>query len=351
MTAAALAAGLLLLALLLVDVVQTVFVPRGGPGPVTRRAHQGAWAVWRVVALRLGGRRLLALGGPLLLPLTVLLWSTLLVVGFALLYLPGTDRLVYQDDAPIAAPLAALYLSGLSATTLGVGDVHPGDALLRLSTTVQAGCGFALFSVSIAYVLAVYGALRRSTALAVHLSHFLDSGMQESLEDEVAALLGDAVRNGEQQQVLAWVADVTRSLLDVAQEQEHYPLIEYFHAADDDRALPLALPRLLVLLTCCRALLDPQHHRALSDSLVVRTADRTARWYLEEHLFRLRLSAGDLRGPAQRRATHERLREALGRRGVALRPAADSWPAYDARQSVEDSAEAALRRHFGYPPL
>ena len=83
-------AGAAVLLLLLVDVVQTVFVPRGDAGPVTRRVHRAVWATGRHAARspRLLRRRLLGLVGPLLLPLTVLLWALELVVGFALVYLP-----------------------------------------------------------------------------------------------------------------------------------------------------------------------------------------------------------------------------------------------------------------------
>jgi hypothetical protein len=144
--------GFAVLVLLLVDVVQTVFVPRGDAGPLTRRVHRAVWGAARR-GVRRGPRRrqVLALVGPVLLPLTVLLWAVELVVGFALVYLPLSERFVVPEEGGTPSPAAlALYVSGYSATTLGVGDVSAGDTLVRMLIVVEAACGFAVFSVGIA---------------------------------------------------------------------------------------------------------------------------------------------------------------------------------------------------------
>jgi hypothetical protein len=169
------AAGALLLAALLVDVFGTVFVPRGHAGIVSRRVYRWTWRLW----LRASGiagrqrRRLLALGGPLLLPLTLVLWMVELVIGFALIYLPWSSQLVLPSGEAASGWVPSLYVSAYAATTLGVGDIFPGTAALRLLAVTEAALGFALFTVSITYLLSVYSAVRQATSLALEISRFM----------------------------------------------------------------------------------------------------------------------------------------------------------------------------------
>ncbi len=161
-------AGLVLLGVLVVDVFGTVFVPRGGPGFVTSRLYRITGAGWKRAAARAGRhrRRVLAPGGPVLLPLTVAVWVAELVAGFALVYLPVAEQFSVPQPQAALSWVSALDVSAYSATTFGVGDVYATTTSLRLLITLEAGLGFALFSISITYALSVYGALLRATALA-----------------------------------------------------------------------------------------------------------------------------------------------------------------------------------------
>jgi hypothetical protein len=345
----ALLLGSLLLVVLVVDVLLTVFVPRGGPGAVTSSAYRLAWSLWRRAAGRVPARRrrrFLSLGGPALLPLTVLLWAGELVLGFALLYLPFSDRLVYPDgERPLDAFSGALYLSGYSATTLGVGDVHPDDALVRLLTTAQAGLGFALFSVSIAYLLSVYGALQRSKELALEVSQYL--GLAEGA-DSVDALV-QTVSEEHEDELAAWLSQVTSRLISATEAQEQYPLVQYFHVPEDRRALTLTLPVLLELLTVCRSLLDPVRFPRLAEGRSTGFSMRTLSWYLDRHADRVRSSrSAHAPGDPQRRARHDRARRRLAAAGMGLRSPDDSWERYRTLHAEWDGDDVVLRQHYGY---
>lgn len=251
------AAGTVLLAVLLSDVFGTVFVPRGGPGHLTERVYRSAWWLWRRLAraapprLR---RRVLALGGPLLLPLTVALWAGELVAAFSLVYLPLVDTLALSQPAEGPATwVTALYYSGYSATTLGVGDVMATTTPLRLLGVLEAALGFSLFSVAVTYLLSVYGALTRTTSLARGIARFVrraDGG-------DAVDLLVRVHDTGTQDQLTRWLSQTSFDLQRVIQGQAQYPLLHYFHMLDDESALPLTLPDLLETVTLARAVLDP----------------------------------------------------------------------------------------------
>ena len=340
-------AGALLLALLVVDVFWTVFVPRGRPGPVTRRVYRGIWWAWRRVCRRVAGdrrRRLLGLGGPLLMPLTIVVWSLELVVGFALVYLPLLDDVGASGGDAVARPVAALYLSGYSATTLGVGDVFAQSTVVRLLSVVEAGCGFALFSVSVTYLLSVYAALQRSTALAVEVSRYLHTRSDDGLDVLVAL-----ARDGREDELAAWFAGVSSRLVETDQARAQYPLLEYFHVPQDDRALPVALAELLEVLTVASTVLDPAAFPALAEGQSTRFALASAAAHLRERAD----SVGGVRGEGgvtgQTRArAYAEARARLSDAGCPLRPDTDARERYAELRSQWDSASRAVLVHFGY---
>ena len=132
-------AGLLLLGLLTVGVSGAVFVPRDGAGVLASRLYRIVWAGWSWAADRSGRhrQRVLGLAGPVLLPLTVLLWVLILVSAFAPVYLPSAAQLSAPAGGPAASrPVAALYVSAYAATTLGVGNIHAMTPTLRLLITL-----------------------------------------------------------------------------------------------------------------------------------------------------------------------------------------------------------------------
>ena len=338
-------AGAAVLGLLLVDVVQTVFVPRGDAGPVTRRVHRAVWATARRVAGHGPRRRtLLGLVGPVLLPLTVLLWAVELVLGFALVYFPLSERFVVPDDSGTPGPAAlALYVSGYSATTLGVGDISAGDTLVRLLIVLEAACGFAVFSVGIAYAMSVFSGLALSTALAHEISTYLDT-------DELAVLAA-ATRGGvaAEQEPVTWLAGIAGRLAQVAQSQEQYALLAYFHVPDDARALPVAAARLLELLTVARSLVDPASAPQLTAGPTVCFASRTA----VAHVRNRAQSLGGDPAPAgqvrqERARACARALAGLRAAGVPVRADGHAEQAYDQLRAEWDAASSVLLRHFGY---
>lgn len=206
------------------------------------------------------------------LPATVVLWALELVLAFALIYLPWRADFAFPQPGGGSGLLASFYVSAYSATTLGVGDVYAEHGLLRLLTVVEAAFGFALFTVAITYLLSVYNALRRATALALNISQFVGLQAGEDAVDVVAR----AVASGGEEELTSWLAQTTSALGETAQAAAQYPLVEYFHVPDNERALPLALGDLLALLAICRAVLDPREFPRLVHGSTTVWAYRTA---------------------------------------------------------------------------
>ena len=342
----AVAAGAAVLLALFVDVFTTVFRADGRAGFAAHRLYRSFWWAWVRLAPLAGSRRrsVLALGGPLLMPLTLMMWATALVLGFALIYLPFGDRVQFSSGGQ-ANWATMLYLSGYSASTLGVGDVYFDDPVLRLLTTLEAGWGFALFTVTLGYLISVYNALLSSAAVAVSISTFL--GRRHG--NDALDLLADVTASGREDELMQWIATTTTALTSVTVAQQRYPLVHYFHTTDDHRALPVVLDEYLRLLVLARTVVAPSALPALTGGPTASWAQRVGGEFLATRMTQLGLETDlPMHDDAGRVHSADQERDRLLHAGVPVRSADDARHRYVAMRRPLDDAHVRLLGHFGY---
>lgn len=334
--------GVVLLAVMCLDVYATVFVPTGQPGPVAGRLYHLTWRLWH---RRFGdgsarSRRQLAQLGPLLVPFTVLVWAALLWLGFTLVFLPW-----FPAESGFPGWFTALYVSGYSVTTLGTGDITPSGRWPRALMVLAAASGFVLISVAVTYLLSVYGALARMTALAFEIHRFV--GRDDGLVP--ADVLVTVARADAASELSDWLASTASSLAEVVQADDEFPLLHYFHFPDE-RALPVALSDLLEVVTLCRTVLSPAAFPALTGGLVIAGTERIARSYFTALVRKFEGQPVDgERLMQERRAAFDTAWQTLSLAGVPLRAREEAWARYDWERRTWDEASARLRAGFGYP--
>ncbi|WP_066286713.1 potassium channel family protein [Arthrobacter sp. B6] len=215
-------AGAGLILLMLADVFHTLLYPHGS-GPVGRTIMRGFWLVSK--GLRGSGSTIAA---PLAMAAVIGAWAGLAAIGWALLYLPHLPGgFVYGPGVPQRGDFAeALYISLVSLSTVGFGDVVPADPMLRLAVALQAVTGFGLLTATVSWILQTYPALSRRRALAHQLNLFREAAGPagvSSLDPRHAAGLLEAMAGN--------VASVSIDLLSF---HETY----YFHEAAQRGSLP-----------------------------------------------------------------------------------------------------------------
>jgi len=149
--------GIVLICVVLLDAFETVVLPRRATRRLrlTRLVLRPTWQLWSAPARghwQSGERRetYLSFYGPFALLLLIGVWSTGLIGGFALL-LWGLDAQIVATGGD-AGFGTALYGSGTTFFTLGIGDVLPHTALGRLLVVLEAGIGFASLALIISYI-------------------------------------------------------------------------------------------------------------------------------------------------------------------------------------------------------
>jgi hypothetical protein len=162
-------AGLILLAVILLDAFETIILPRRVTRyyfRFTRVFYRHVWAPWAALARRMRPGKFresfLSYFGPLSLLELFVLWAAALIVAFALLHYAAGSAV--QGDGPSASFATDLYLSGTTFFTLGLGDVTPRSALARFITVVESGTGFGVLAIVIAYLPVLYGAFSQREA-------------------------------------------------------------------------------------------------------------------------------------------------------------------------------------------
>lgn len=231
--------GALVIILGLIEVFHTLLHP-SGRGRLSRLC---VVAVWRM--LRKLGSSGASIAGPLAMVVVIVFWASMQAVGWALLYYPhvpegfsyapGIDPSRYGDGAE------AFYISTVTLTTLGYGDVIAIEPLLRWISPFEALTGFALLTAAVSWFMQIYPALARRRALAVRLSLLQHAGYIDRLEE----LNESAVSNT----LESLVADVVQVRVDLTQTSESY----YFWESNKELSLPVSLPYAVDLAAAARA--------------------------------------------------------------------------------------------------
>lgn len=223
------ATGLILVAAGLREVFHQILHP-GGAGRLTSALFR---AVWRVAG-RLG-EGAMSLAGPLGVAASIATWALLVLVGFALIYWPhvpeGFQYASGIEPGRQGALLDALYVSGVTLATLGLGDIVGEPAGLRFAAVFEALIGFTLLTAGITWVLSIYPALMRRRSLASRIDVMLEG------EGEQARL-----RAGDPPSTLATLLhDLADQIGSARVDFVQYPASYFFRAPSRDLALGPAL--------------------------------------------------------------------------------------------------------------
>lgn len=158
-------AGILLILVVLWEAFETIVLPRRVTRQfrLTRAFYRVTWVYWRSMAGRRRNKKkrdaLMSYYGPLSLLLLLAFWAVAILFGFALIH--------FGDGARFTGSLLpsrfgnALYLSGTTLFTLGLGDITPVTPLGRFVTVAEAGIGFGFLALVIGYLPVLYQAFSR----------------------------------------------------------------------------------------------------------------------------------------------------------------------------------------------
>lgn len=220
------------------DIFDTLFHP-SGKGMLSRALP---WLLWLGVR-RVGGRYPVAreLCGPVTLLTVIASWTILLAVGWALVlwpYLPEGFLFTPElDPSARGSFFDALYLSTVTLTTLGYGDIVPTSGWLRILVPFEALVGFGLLTASLSWVISLYPAFSRHRSLAHEIS----------LVREAESETGIGVKQMDALAAEQMLGNLTSQLVAVQTDLIHFPISYYFRSSSERVELSAVMPCLLRL--------------------------------------------------------------------------------------------------------
>src|ERR1051326_8337793 len=236
-------AGVLLILMVLWETFETIVLPRRVTRQfrLTRMFYRSTWRPWAALAeMRKTKKKrdsLLSYYGPLSLLLLLAFWAITLVFGFGLLHYGLHDRLngaLFPNDFG-----NALYLSGTTLFTLGLGDVVPASPLGRFITVLEGGIGFGFLALVIGYLPVLYQSFSRREVTISLLDARAGSPptaaellRRQSGTHGIEALT-ELLEHWEQ-----WAADLMESHLS-------YPVLAYFRSQHDNQSWIASLTAIL----------------------------------------------------------------------------------------------------------
>jgi hypothetical protein len=229
-------AGAVLILIAVRDVFDVLF-NESGRAVLAHLVTRGVWRTWRAVAKR--RRSAFTLAGPFSVLAVVVTWAVLLIVGWALVFLPHMpEGFAVQSGVNQSKPFVdSLYTSMETLATLGFGDFTPDEPLLRLLAPVEALIGFGLLTASISWLLSIYPVLNRRRSLAYETNLLLDSERE----------LGTSVLELGASSAESIYSELTSRLVGVERDMATFPIAYYFATLDERFSLPATLPALLDL--------------------------------------------------------------------------------------------------------
>jgi hypothetical protein len=347
-----LATGVLLVAVVLYDVFETVVVPRRtdtkwrlAPPVIVL-----LWPLWRRLGLRLypAWRREDFLGtfAPFTIMLVLVIWVVALVAGYGLVF----HALADDFQPPAADYVTASYAAGTALLTIGFGDVVPVGALARVTALLAGASGLAVVALVISLSFNLYASFARREVLVLLLDSragvppsgvmLLETYGEKRIVEQLAPLFG---------RFEAWTAEVLDSHL-------AYPMLPFFRSSHDGQSWTTALGAVLDAATLLiTAVEEPEGEK--SDEL---RAGRVAAAMMYEigchalvDLTQVRLVAKHATfddQPGVERAEFEDACQRLAKAGYQARGGEAAWRAFAQHRAAYATRLNALARYLATPP-
>lgn len=230
MSTALLILGILTILFVMLDVLITTLTVGGG-GPLTSRVSAGLWRIALQIHQQRSNHRLLLFTGWVILVTTALLWFTLILVGWVLIFNASDLTVVNASSKQPASMWERIYFVGYTLSTLGMGDYQPSGVVWQLATAAASANGFVMISLTISYLIPVVSAATQKRQLALYISSL------GGTPDEIVARAWNGKDFGQLDQHLISLAAQL-----ALQGEQHltYPILHYFHSVERSKASVLS---------------------------------------------------------------------------------------------------------------
>ena len=331
-------AGVVLIGLTLVDIFQSVVVPRASTGLLRLGPHilRSSWWAFRRAGLRTRSaqrrERILGAFGPFAVILLLVVWVVLLIVGFGTLLDALRDQIL-----PVPADYwTSLYFAGTALLTIGFGDYTAIGTPARFISLAAGATGLGTFALVVTFLFSLFGSFQRREIEVVTLEAsagappsgvaFLETYRRAGMMDQLGAAFERWQR---------WSAEVLDSHL-------AYPVLAYFRSSHDNDSWISSLGAVMDAATLVLTTIEDGPHGW------AKMASWVGGHCIEDLAQYFRLDSVRFVGVEFEEFVQARTR--LEAAGFRLRPESESWEAFQAKRLGYAGRVSSLARYWASPP-
>ncbi|MGI8495442.1 MAG: potassium channel family protein [Pyrinomonadaceae bacterium] len=347
-------AGLALLAMVFGDIYSTILRSSEYSGLFSNAINRNLWRLGLIITRKLSRRqrhRILASLGPLLMPIYIACLVSMLITGFALIYIPRIAT-EFKIVEPVyeSAISQGFYFSGVTFLTIGYGDILPVSGFTRFFALIEGASGIAIISLSITYLITVYGALERRRTVALIFYHQARQGA------DISGFIVSHFARGNFHSLTPSLHEATRNLDEMLESHLEYSIIHFFHSREVYKGLPRIIFIVFEAVAILNSMLDEASYVEAGDHPDVLIAGDSARYVLAELLTKLNLEAcaneafePENRTLLRHRYCFNRASRRLQKVGIKLRSDLDqAFEEYSADRNLWEKQLYHLSNFLGY---
>ncbi|HTU83645.1 MAG TPA: potassium channel family protein [Candidatus Acidoferrales bacterium] len=324
------------------DVFQSVIVPRavGNRYRLSFNLRRLMWYAWPKVALQLyagdDDRRedFLAIFAPFALTAAVLSWAGMLIVGYGVIFYGLRSGLA----PPVRSLGAATYFAGTTLTTIGFGDFVGRNAATRFFSVCAAVNGLVLFSVTTAYLFALFGSFQTREAFVVGI------GARAGAPPSGVGLLAIAGHSQTVDGLPALFFDAQLWTAMLMETHLAYPILGYFRSSHDYQSWVGTLGTLLDAATLLMTAIDGVPS---GQARILYNVGRHAALDLSKY-YRASVAGG---APLVERSEFDHACERLANAGYTVRDRTLAWQRFSELRATYAPHLNAIASLFLIPPL
>lgn len=231
--------GISVLIINTVDFISTtLLIGRGGP--FSSYVSAKLWQLLLAYHSKKSSHNLLYMGGTILVLFNLFIWTTLIWVGWGLIFLVSPDSILRTDTLLPAAFWEKMYYLGFTIITLGVGDYQAGSNVWRMLTVIASFNGFFLLTLAITYLVSIVSSVISKRGLAGYIS-----SLGHTPEDIVIR----SYQHGHLNNLIPHFNALTPMILNLTQQHMAYPVLHSFHSAKPQTSFVISIAALDEALT------------------------------------------------------------------------------------------------------
>ncbi len=231
--------GIILLFIIVSDLINTALSVNGA-GFLSKQLAKGIWRFLLFLSKKMGSKKLLELGGAIILVSIVVNWMVMIWFSASLLFISDPGALMNVETNTEPSLVGKIFYTGYTLSALGLGDMEPTGPFWDILTAVLSFAGLILISIAITYLIPVVNAEIEKRRLSVYIT---------TLGCSVDEILSNYWNGQDFKGLEQPFFNLTSMVILHAQNHKAYSVLHFFHTSDKKEAFSLNITNLDECLT------------------------------------------------------------------------------------------------------